>query len=143
MINKVILNGRFTADPELRQTPAGKFVCNFSVATDRPYNKNREREVDFFNVEAWDDTAVFISRYMHKGQLVEIDGTLTTKRRIDKTTQAVRWDTYVIAKNIQFAPINNSRKNERGQEQSDTNYEFLNQFESIYNDSPVGTETNN
>lgn len=141
MFNKVILNGRFTADPELRQTPSGKFVCNFSVATDRPYNKNKEKTADFFNVEAWDNTAVFISRYMRKGQLVEIDGTLATKRRVDKTTQAVRYDTYVIAKSIQFAPINNSHKNEREQEQSDTNYDFLDQFESIYNDSPVGTET--
>lgn len=69
MLNKVILMGRFTADPELRQTPNGVSVTSFRIAVDRNFNsKDGERQADFINIVAWRQTAEFIVRYFVKGQ---------------------------------------------------------------------------
>ena len=66
--NKVILGGRLTADPELRQNPSGIAVTSFSIAVNRRYSKNAsEQQTDFFNVVAWRQNAEFISRYFRKG----------------------------------------------------------------------------
>lgn len=71
-INKVILTGRLTAEPELRQTPTGVFVCPFSIAQ----NKGKDAPPDFFDCVAWRQTAEFVTRYFHKGDGIEIVGHL-------------------------------------------------------------------
>ncbi len=78
MINKVIIMGRLTADPELRQTPSGISSCNFSVAVDRPYKSKEtgERQADFIRVTAWRATAEFVSRYFSKGKMIIVEGSL-------------------------------------------------------------------
>ena len=72
MINKVILMGRLTADPELRQTQSGISSCRFTVAVDRRFaDKNTgERKADFINVIAWRQQAEFVSRYFSKGRMI-------------------------------------------------------------------------
>ena len=65
--NKVILGGRLTADPELKQTPNGVAVVSFSIAVNRRFGSGGQQQTDFFNVTAWRATAEFVSRYFHKG----------------------------------------------------------------------------
>ena len=77
-MNKVILLGRLTADPELRYTSGINIpVCRFRLAVDRPYQKDGEdRQADFFNIVAWRNTAEFISKYFRKGVRVLVEGSL-------------------------------------------------------------------
>jgi single-strand DNA-binding protein len=85
MINKVILMGRLTADPELRQTTSGISSCRFSVAIDRGYKSKEtgERQTDFINVIAWRQTAEFVSRYFSKGRMIIVEGSLRNNNYTD------------------------------------------------------------
>ncbi len=84
-MNKVILMGRLTADPELKTTPNGISVTSFSLAVDRNYVKQGgERKTDFINVVAWRQRAEFICRYFTKGQLIALDGSIETRQYVDK-----------------------------------------------------------
>ena len=77
-MNKVILLGRLTADPELRYTTGANIpVCRFRLAVERPFQKQgEERQADFFNIVAWRNTAEFISKYFRKGARVLVEGSL-------------------------------------------------------------------
>lgn len=83
-LNKVILGGRFTADPELKTTPSGVSVCQFGLAVNRKYSKEGEQNTDFINCVAWRATAEFISRYFHKGSSLCIVGNIQTRSYTDK-----------------------------------------------------------
>jgi len=76
-INRAVITGRLTRDPELRTTTTGKQVAGFSVAVDDPYNKEH---TNFFNCTAWGQTAEFVSKYLSKGRLVAVDGRLQQRR---------------------------------------------------------------
>lgn len=104
MLNKVILMGRLTADPELRQTPNGVSTCQITVAVDRNYSsQNGERQTDFITVVAWRQTAEFISRYFAKGKMIIVEGNLRTRTYDDKRYPDVRhYVTEVYADNVQF-----------------------------------------
>ncbi len=85
MINRIVLMGRLTADPEYRQTPNGVAVATFSIAVDRNFAANgTERQTDFIPCVAWRGTADFISRYFHKGSMIAVDGSLQTRKYTDK-----------------------------------------------------------
>lgn len=84
MINSVILMGRLTADPELRTTQSGISMCRFSVAVDRRVAQGAERKTDFINCVAWRQQADFISKYFHKGQMIAIEGSISTGSYTDK-----------------------------------------------------------
>lgn len=75
-LNKVILQGRLTGDPELKTTTAGVTVTSFSIAVERNYQANGQKETDFFNITAWRKTAEFISRFFTKGNKILIVGEL-------------------------------------------------------------------
>lgn len=79
MLNKVILMGRFTRDPELRSTPQSVSVCNFGIAVTRNYKTGGNYESDFINCVAWRNTAEFISKYFKKGNLVCVEGSLQSR----------------------------------------------------------------
>ena len=77
MLNRVILMGRITADPELKTTNTGVSVTSFSIAVDRNYVKQgEERKADFFNIVCWRSTAEFVCRYFGKGSLIAVEGQL-------------------------------------------------------------------
>lgn len=77
MINRVILMGRLTADPELRQTPSGIASCKFTVAVDRGFkSKDGEKQTDFIRVTAWRASAEFVSKYFSKGKMIIVEGSL-------------------------------------------------------------------
>ena len=82
-LNKVILAGRLTADPELKTTPNGISVCSFSVAVDRRYSKDN-KQTDFINVVAWRSTAEFITKYFSKGNSICVCGSIQTRNYTDK-----------------------------------------------------------
>ena len=75
-LNKVILGGRLTSDPELKQTPQGISVCSFSLAVNR---KGKDAQTDFINCQAWRGTAEFISKYFSKGSSICITGSIQTR----------------------------------------------------------------
>ncbi len=109
MHNHVILTGRLTHTPELRQTPSGVFVCKFSVAVQRKYNKNKaEQETDFIEIEAWRGTAEFVSKYFDKGDMIDIMGRLKTSRWKDENDKT-HFETSVLVENVEFAPTNNRK----------------------------------
>lgn len=81
-LNKVILAGRLTADPELKTTPSGLSVTSFTVAVDRRFGK--EKQTDFINCVAWRQTAEFITKYFSKGNSICVCGSIQTRNYTDK-----------------------------------------------------------
>lgn len=77
-MNKVILIGRLTSDPEVRQTQNGKNTCSFNVAVDRNNGKDKEKTADFIRCVAWGSNADFISKYFSKGKMIAIEGNIKT-----------------------------------------------------------------
>lgn len=101
-LNKVILGGRLTAEPELRQTQQGTAVCSFSVAVNRRFAKNgSEKQTDFINCVAWRNSAEFISHYFHKGSAICIVGSLQSRSWTDQQGQK-RYATEVMVDEANF-----------------------------------------
>ena len=104
-MNKVILMGRLTADPELRQTTSGIVSCRFTVAVNRRFaDKNTgERQADFISCTAWRQTAEFVSRYFRKGSMICVEGTLRTGSYADRNHPDVtHYTTDVFVDNVEF-----------------------------------------
>ena len=102
-LNKVIIGGRLTADPELKKTPQGTSVTSFTVAVDRRYTKNGETQqsADFINMVAWRTTAEFITRYFRKGSSICIVGSIQTRSWTDQNNQK-RYTTEVVVDEANF-----------------------------------------
>lgn len=83
MLNLIVLHGRLTADPELKQTQSGVSVCNFTVAVDRSYKSGEDRVADFFNVTAWRGLADMIAKYFTKGKEIALSGSMESQRWVD------------------------------------------------------------
>ena len=80
MINRVVLVGRITRDPEVQQTNTGIPYVRFSLACNRPFkNQSGERQADFINLIAWGKTAEFITKYFNKGDMIAVRGSLQTR----------------------------------------------------------------
>ena len=111
-MNKAILIGRLTRDPELRYTSSNRAVCQFTIAIDRPFTNQTtgEREADFINVVAWDKTGENIGKYMTKGRLIAVEGRIQT-RNYDNNEGRKVYVTEVIASNVQFLESKNSTPN--------------------------------
>lgn len=79
MINRVVLVGRITGDPELRRTSSGAAVVSFTLAVDSRFQRDGERSADFISCIAWNQTAEFMEKYVHKGDLLGVDGRISTR----------------------------------------------------------------
>lgn len=104
-MNKVILMGRLTADPELRQTQGGIASCRFTVAVNRNFvdKASGERQADFITCVAWRQTAEFVSRYFNKGSMIMVEGNLRTGSYQDRNHQDVtHYTTEVFVDNVEF-----------------------------------------
>ena len=101
-VNKVILLGRLTADPELSSTPQGVSVAKFTIAVDRNYTQGGERKADFINCVAWRGTGEFISKYFTKGKSIAVVGEIQT-RSWDAPDGTKRYATEVIVNEVSFA----------------------------------------
>ena len=83
-MNKIIIAGRLTRDPELKTTDSGIEVCNITVAVDRRVTKGKERITDFIDCTAWSKTGVFVNQYFKKGDGIVLDGRLESRKYVDK-----------------------------------------------------------
>lgn len=102
MLNKIILMGRLTRDPELRKTGNGTAVTSFTLAVDRDYKpQDGERETDFIDVVAWRGTAEFVFKYFSKGRMAVVEGRLQVRDWTDKDGNKRR-STEVIADSVYF-----------------------------------------
>lgn len=101
MLNRIILIGRLTADPELKYTPSGTAVCNFNLAVDRPKRGEGEKETDFISIVVWQKLAEITAQYLKKGRLAAIEGRLQIRQYDNKEGQRVRV-AEVVADNVRF-----------------------------------------
>ena len=102
-MNKVILMGRLTRDPEMRFTQGNNTaVCSFSLAVNRRFKQEGQPEADFINIVAWAKTAEFVGKYFTKGQQVAVVGRIQTRNYDDKEGKKV-FVTEVVAEEVYFA----------------------------------------
>lgn len=103
MVNNVVIMGRMVRDPELRQLDNGTSVTSFSVAVDRNYvdKTTNERQADFLNVVAWRQTADFVCKYFHQGDMIALEGSLQSRKYTDKDGNN-RTAIEIVANNISF-----------------------------------------
>ena len=147
-MNKAILIGRLTRNPELRYTSSNRAVCQFTVAIDRPFTNQStgQREADFINVVAWDKTGENIGKYMTKGRLIAVEGRIQTRNYENNEGRKV-YVTEVIASNVQFlesrnAAANNSEVNDMPEPPMEkTPYDFAdNSDTNSSNEETMNTE---
>lgn len=106
MLNKIILMGRLTRDPELRRTGSGTAVTSFALAVDRDFKgQGGEKETDFIDVVAWRNTAEFVSKYFTKGRMAVVEGRLQIRDWKDKEGNNRR-SAEVVADNVYFGDSN-------------------------------------
>ena len=120
-MNKVILIGRLTRDPELRYTGNNIPAATFSIAVNRPFsNQAGEREADFFNITVWRKQAENVKNYLSQGSQVAIEGRLQTRSYDDANGQK-RYVTEVVADNVEFIGSRNSSNNSNNMNSSASN----------------------
>lgn len=106
-MNKVILIGRLVRDPELSTTSSGMSYCRFTLAVDRPYNKDSsEKQADFIPIVAWRQSAEFVNKYFRKGSPCVVTGSIRTGS-YDAQDGTKRYTTDVFAENVEFVPRTN------------------------------------
>ena len=102
MLNRIVLMGRLTRDPELRRTQSGTAVVSFSIACDRDYAaQGAERETDFIDIVAWRGTAEFVEKYFGKGRMIVVGGRLQIRNWEDRDGNKRR-SAEVIVNSIYF-----------------------------------------
>lgn len=132
MINRVVLVGRLTRNPELKYTANGIANLKFSLAVNRTYTgANGERQADFINCMAWRGTAENMAKFLKKGALIGIEGRMETSS-YQTTDGSTRYSTYVVCDHVQFL----ESKKSQGQSQSSPQQEAGFQTQSTTFDSP-------
>lgn len=118
-MNNVVLMGRLTADPELRQTQSGISTCRFTIAVNRKVkNENGEYDADFISCVAWRQTAEFVSRYFSKGSMICISGSLRTGSYTDRNhSDVTHYKTDVFVDSVEFT-------GEKKQQGTTSNYQL-------------------
>ena len=102
MLNRIVLMGRLTRDPELRRTQSNLAVTSFTLAVDRDFkSQNGEKETDFIDIVAWRATAEFVSKYFTKGRMAVVEGRLQLRDWTDKDGNKRR-SAEVVADNVYF-----------------------------------------
>ena len=110
MINRVVLVGRLTRDPELRKTQSGTSVCSFTMAVGRRVSTQGQPDADFINCVAWNKTADLMTQYLHKGSLIGLEGRIQTRSYDNQQGQRV-YVTEVVAESVQFLEPKNAQSN--------------------------------
>lgn len=110
MLNRVVLVGRLTKDPDLRYTANGTAVANFTIAVNRPFsNQQGDREADFINCVIWRKPAESLANYMSKGSLIGVDGRIQTRSYDGQDGKRV-YVTEVVADTVQFLESKSSNR---------------------------------
>lgn len=134
-MNKVVLMGRLTADPELRQTQSEIASCRFTIAINRKYKNQHtgEYDADFISCVAWRQTAEFVSRYFSKGSMICVEGSLRTGSYTDrKHSDVTHYTTEVYVENVEFT-------GEKKQQGTTSNYQsaYQQQPQQNYGQQPT------
>lgn len=112
MLNRVILIGRLTKDPEMRYTPSGVAVTQFTLACDRPFANNGEKETDFIPIVTWRQLAETCANYLRKGRLCAVEGRIQIRNYENNEGRRV-YVTEVIADNVRFLESNREGNGQR------------------------------
>lgn len=153
-MNKTVLVGRLTADPELRQTQNGVASCRFTVAVNRKFadKSTGERQADFITCVAWRQTAEFVSRYFSKGKMIAVEVELRNNNYQDRNYPDVtHYCTEVLVDNVEFcgskndngssAPASSQSQQQAASQEQTANdsmsYGNLSDFEEILSDGDV------
>lgn len=151
-MNNVILMGRLTHDPELRQTQSGISSCRFTIAVNRKFKNDKgEYDADFISCVAWRQTAEFVSRYFSKGSMICVSGSLRSGSYTDKNhSDVTHYTTDVYVDNVEFCGDkgNNSGNQQQPQQRppqqqkpaqqpEQFSYSNLSDFEEILSDGDV------
>ncbi|HAC1836240.1 TPA_asm: single-stranded DNA-binding protein [Listeria monocytogenes] len=137
MMNRVVLVGRLTKDPELRYTPAGLAVTTFTLAVNRAFtNQNGEREADFIQCVVWRKPAENAANFLKKGSMAGVDGRIQTRNYEDSDGKRV-FVTEVVAESVQFLePKNNNAEGVTSNNyQNEANYSNNNKTSSYRADT--------
>lgn len=139
MLNTITVQGRLTRDPEIRMTTAGKKVANFTIACERDYkDENGTRPADFFDIVAWETSAKYAEKYLHKGDMVNIAGRLQNRKWTDRDGNN-RTSTEVQASNIYSTGKQSSPAGEQRTE--DTSYKpYAGKYASMSQESASNEE---
>ena len=130
MLNRALLVGRLTRDPELRRTGNGTAVTSFTLAVDRNFSTRDGQEADFINCVVWRKPAENVAQYCSKGSLVSVDGRIQTRSYDNNQGQKV-YVTEVIADSVQF--INTRRENQTASQAQVNNQAPVNNY--VHNES--------
>lgn len=138
--NKVILMGRLTADPELKQSSSGTSVTSFNLAVDRRYTKEgQEKQTDFITIVAWRNTAEFICKYFGKGTAMLVCGELQTRSWTDNEGNK-RYATEVVASEVNFCE---AKKNSEGTSLPQISNGLQSEFSGEYGYNPYSAPNAN
>ena len=132
MYNRVIMMGRLTKDPEIRQTQSGVSMCRFTIAVDRPVKQGEEKKADFFDCVAWRNTAEFVSRYFAKGKMIHLEGRLQNNNWTDQNGTK-HYTNAVVADNVAFC--GDKSNNQQNGYQQQGNYQNQYQQNQQYQQS--------
>ena len=138
MINRVVLVGRMTRDPELRRTPNGSAVTSFTLAMNRPKRNDEEQQADYISCVTWNKVAENVAQYCSKGSLVGVEGRLRSRTYDNVQGQRV-YVTEVVCDSVQFLET----RAQRERNQSSMNQGMMNQKPMDQYSQPAQPQTNN
>lgn len=101
MLNRAVLIGRLTTDPQMRYTNSGTAVTTFTLAVERPFQTNGQKETDFLNIVVWQKLAETVAEYLRKGRLCAVEGRVQTRNYENNEGRKV-YVTEVVADNVRF-----------------------------------------
>lgn len=143
-LNKVVLAGRLTADPELKQTPSGVSVVRFTLAINRRFSRNNEQgeqQSDFISLVAWRQTAEFISKYFRKGSALCVTGSIQTRSWTDQQGQK-RYGTDVVVDEAMFVDSRSESAGAQGTSYVPDSYNATPSYSSAQSAAPNFEELN-
>lgn len=124
MLNEIILQGRLTTDPELKVTSNNKPVTSFSIAVERDFSTDGEKETDFINIVAWNNTAEFINKYFTKGKQIIVRGSLRVRKWQTENGEK-RNTTEVLAEKVYFCGDKEKTSNNANFTPNNADYEEI------------------
>lgn len=137
MLNHITIHGRLTHEPELRTTPSGVPVCNFTVAVDRSYTKQgEEKQVDFFTVIAWRGLGEMVAKYFCKGKEILVSGEMQSRKWQDKDgNNRISWE--IMADSVDFCGSKGGDSNTTANNTPNTANAVEVDFTPVANDSDL------
>lgn len=136
MFNRSVLIGRLTRDPELRYTSSGVAVAQFTLAVDRQFESNGQRETDFLNIVTWRQLAETCANYMRKGRMCAVEGRIQV-RNYDNNEGKKVYITEIVADNVRFLESPNKDRNTVPSEKAASADQSLTSGTPLQDETPI------